>query len=257
MQLHAYKAGSGPPLIIIHGLFGLSDNWVTIGRRLATQFRVIVPDLRNHGRSPHSDLFDFPSMEEDLLELMDELEIDDAAIMGHSLGGRIAVQLALHYPERVNKLIIADISLRKYPPRSEHLELIQAMKQLDLDAIHTRQKAEKELTSLVSSHRLRQFLLKNLYHPSRERLAWRLNLDVINESLPALFDTADLRGTYEGPALFVRGGQSDYIRAADIPAIKKQFPRSIVRTIEGASHWVHADKPEEFYQMVHSFLENQ
>ena len=257
MQLHFHQKGSGPPLIIIHGLFGVSDNWVTVGRKLASRFQVIMPDLRNHGRSPWSDVFDFPSMEEDVLELMDHLDLPEAIIMGHSLGGRIAVHLALNFPERISKLIVVDISLRKYPPRSEHLELIEAMQQLDLDAIQSRQEAERILEKRIPSRRLRQFLLKNIYHAARERLAWRLNLDVINDSLPALFDTANLNGVYQGPALFVRGGLSDYIRASDIPAIKKQFPRSIVRTIDGASHWVHADKPEEFYEMINTFLSDQ
>ncbi|NQV01344.1 MAG: alpha/beta fold hydrolase [Bacteroidia bacterium] len=255
MKLFFRSFGSGPTLIILHGLFGISDNWVTLGKRFGERFRVIIPDLRNHGRSPHSPIFDFPSMEQDILELIEE-EVDGAVmLLGHSLGGRIAVNLALHYQEMIRKLVVVDISLRKYHPQREHLGFIKAMHSLDLSKSGSRFEIEKQLREQVSSLKLRQFLLKNLYWRERGQFAWRLNLPVISESLPAIFEEGSVPGSYPGPALFIRGERSDYILNSDLPAIHKKFPGGTVRTIAGASHWVHADNPGEFYQAVSSFLE--
>lgn len=255
MELFFRSFGIGHPLIILHGLFGVSDNWVTHGKKLGTDFRVIIPDLRNHGRSPHSERFDFPSMEQDILELIEEETDGTAMLMGHSLGGRVAVNLALHHPEMIRKLVIVDISLRKYPPQREHLDLISAMHGLDLSRLGTRKEVEGELRRRIPSLKLRQFLLKNLYWSDRGQLSWRLNLPVISRSLPAIFDGGGVPGQYTAPTLFIRGEQSDYIREGDLPEIYAKFPGAIVRTVSGATHWVHADNPGEFYQVVSSFLE--
>jgi len=254
MKLFHHSFGNGPPLVIVHGLFGISDNWVTLGKRFAEEFRIIIPDLRNHGRSPWSFVFDFSSMEEDILELIEEKINGPVFLMGHSLGGRIAINLALHHPGLIRKLVIVDISLRKYPPQSIHLQLIHAMQQLDLSTIRSRSEADRELGELIPSRRLRQFLLKNLYWQEKGVLGWRLNFPVISESLPAIFEDGDVPGVFQGSALFVRGGESDYIRDDDLPAIQQKFPGSTVRTIEGATHWVHADHPGEFFRMVNDFL---
>jgi len=254
MNLFYHSFGTGSPLVIVHGLFGISDNWVTIGKQLSGEFRVIIPDLRNHGRSPWSPVFNFSSMEEDILELIEEETSGPVLLMGHSLGGRITINIALHHPEMIRRLVVVDISLRKYPPQSIHLQLIHAMQQLDLSSIRTRSEAGRKLGELIPSKRLRQFLLKNLYWQEKGVLGWRLNLPVINESLPAIFEDGDVPGVFPGPALFVRGGKSDYITDADLPAIQQRFPGSIVRTIKGASHWVHADHPGEFLRVVNDFL---
>ncbi|MFH1936375.1 MAG: alpha/beta fold hydrolase [Bacteroidota bacterium] len=223
MKLFFRQFGTGPVFFILHGLFGLSDNWVTLGKRFGERFRVLIPDLRNHGRSPHSPLFDFPSLEQDILELIEQ-ETDGAVmLMGHSLGGRVAVNLALHHPELIHKLVIVDISLRKYPPSKEHLGLIEAMQSVDISRAGSRSEIEKQLRKLVPNLKLRQFLLKNIYWRERGQLAWRMNLPVISESLPA---------------------------------IHEKFPGSTVRTIESGTHWVHDDNPGEFYQVVSSFLES-
>ena len=176
-------------------------------------------------------------------------------LMGHSLGGRVAVNLALHYPELIRKLVIVDISLRKYSPSKEHLGLIEAMRSLDLSQLESRLEIEKQLRERVPSLKLRQFLMKNIYWREHGRFAWRLNLPVISESLPAMFGGGDVPGSFSGPTLFIRGGRSDYILDSDLPAIHAKFPGCTVRTIEGGTHWVHADKPGEFYQVVSSFLE--
>ncbi len=256
MKLFFHSFGTGIPFIILHGLFGISDNWVTLGKRFGERFRVIVPDLRNHGRSPHSDLFDLPSMEQDILELIEEETTGEVMLMGHSLGGRVAVNLALHNPELIRKLVIVDISLRKYPPQREHLDLIEAMHALDLSQSGSRTEIEEHLRERIPSLKLRRFLMKNLYWSDRRQLGWRLNLPVISKRLPAIFDGGSIYGEFPGPALFIRGERSDYILDSDLPAIHKNFPGSTVRTIAGASHWVHADNPGEFYQVVSSFLES-
>ncbi len=255
MNLYFREFGSGKSLIIVHGLFGMSDNWVSLGKQFAKNFRVIIPDLRNHGRSPHSQVFDFPSMEEDLLELIEEETDGEVMLLGHSLGGRIAVNLTLHHPQLVKKLVIVDISLRRYPPLEDQLHLMQVMQQLDLSKINRRSEAESKLKHLTPSLRLRQFLLKNLYWLERGKLAWRMNLQVINENIPALFGAGGAPGVYKGPTLFIKGEKSDYIKDGDLEVINEKFPGSRIRTIEGASHWVHADRPGEFYQVVSDFLQ--
>ncbi|MBN1199177.1 MAG: alpha/beta fold hydrolase [Bacteroidales bacterium] len=254
MNLFFRSFGTGPVLIILHGLFGISDNWVTLGKQLGKGLRVIIPDLRNHGRSPHSDRFDFASMEQDILELIEEETVGAVMLLGHSLGGRVAVNLAVHHPEMIQKLVIVDISLRKYPPRREHLDLIDAMHALDLSQSVRRTELEMHLRQRISSQKVRQFLLKNLYWNESGKLAWRLNLPVISESLPGIFDGGVVTGRYTGPALFLRGERSDYIQDIDLPAIYDTFPGATVRTIRGATHWVHADNPGEFYQVVSPFL---
>jgi len=254
MKLFFRHYGKGPELLILHGLFGISDNWVTLGKQLGENFHVIIPDLRNHGRSPHSERFDFPSLEQDVLELIEEEAEGAVLLMGHSLGGRIAVQLALHYPETVRKLVVVDISLRKYTPRREHLELISAMHALDLSAGGRRTDLEKQLRQRIPSLKIRQFLLKNLFWNASGKLAWRLNVPVISASLPGLFDGLDMTGRYTGPTLFIRGERSDYILESNLPAIHETFPGATVRTIRDATHWVHADNPGEFYEAVSAFL---
>ena len=254
MKLFFRSFGKGAPFLILHGLFGISDNWVTLGRRFGESYRVCIPDLRNHGQSPHSARFDFPSLQEDILELIDDEFREPVYLMGHSLGGRVAVNLALLHPERIPKLVIVDISLRKYRPVAEHHQLLSAMQELQLDRVHTRAEAETQLQVWIPDGKIRQFISKNLYWRERGKLSWRLNLPAICENLPSLFETAAVTGRYTRPALFIRGRNSDYIRPSDLPQIQKQFPGSTVVTVEGASHWVHADRPGEFFRMVSAFL---
>lgn len=255
MKLFYRRFGTGQRFLILHGLFGISDNWVTLGKRFAERYEVIIPDLRNHGRSPQSPVFDLPSMEEDVLELIEEGNEGPVLLMGHSLGGRVAVNLALNHPRRIGKLVIVDISLRNYPPQAEHLALIEAMRSVDLSAAKSRTQASEQLGTHIPSLKLRQFLLKNLYWRDRGELGWRLNLPVISRNLPAIFEYGTVPGSYPGPALFVRGERSGYILESDLPAIHKTFPGVTVTTISGASHWVHDDNPGAFYQVVKSFLD--
>lgn len=254
MKLFFHTYGEGPPLIILHGLFGVSDNWVTTGRKLSEYFRVYIPDLRNHGHSPHSPVFDFPALEDDLLEFIETHELEKPVLMGHSLGGKTAMHFALHQPQMVEKLVVVDISLRKYPHNEEHQKLINAMLEADLSEAHTRGDVEKMLMRTIESRKLRQFVLKNLYWRERGKMGWRLNIKAINENLHAVFEGVTVSGEYGGPSLFIRGGLSKYVSDEDIETIKKKFPGAVVKTIAQATHWVHADAPGEFYEIVSGFL---
>jgi pimeloyl-ACP methyl ester carboxylesterase len=247
--------GTGKPVIILHGLFGMSDNWVTFGRRLSEHYSVYIPDLRNHGLSPHSKVFDFPSIESDLKELAEELQMDRFYLAGHSLGGKAAMFFTLHNPDIVEKLVVADISLRKTTSNQEHQQLLAAMLAVDFSLAKSRSDVEKQLQVYIGSSKLRQFILKNVYWRDRYSLDWRLNIQAINENLLSVFEGINVPGIYSGLALFVRGGRSDYILDSDLEEILQKFPGAEVKTIVNASHWVHADAPGEFYDVVKTFLD--
>lgn len=255
MKLFYRSFGEGRPLVILHGLFGLSDNWVSVGRTLSDKYRVIIPDARNHGQSPHSHIFGFPSMEEDLQSLLDDLEIERVILMGHSLGGKTSMFFALHHPERVEKLIVVDISMRKYPPNRDHQMLLEAMMAVDFATVSSRSDVERQLSEKVSDTRLLQFLMKNIYRKTPTSFGWRLNLEVINESLLSVFEGVNPGGIFFGPALFIRGGRSNYISDEDWDDIKMKFPGAALQTIALGTHWVHADAPGEFLGIVSDFLD--
>jgi pimeloyl-ACP methyl ester carboxylesterase len=254
MKLFFRHFGTGQPVIILHGLFGLSDNWVTFGRELGERYSVYIPDLRNHGQSPHSKVFDFPSLENDLVEMVEEIGLDHLYIIGHSLGGKTAMFFTLHHPDLVKKLVVVDISLRRSPPNPEHQQLLNAMMSVDFTVAKSRSDVEKQLQMQVKSIKLRQFLLKNVYWRDRHSLDWRLNLQAINENLLSIFEGVDVQGVYPGPTCFIRGGLSRYILDSDLNDLKSKFPGAEVKTIANASHWVHADAPGEFNSLVEKFL---
>jgi esterase len=257
MNLFFREFGEGQPVIILHGLFGQSDNWVTVGRRIADQFHVYIPDQRNHGQSPHTSIHSFPAMTDDLAEFIEELHIENPVLIGHSMGGKVAMTYALENPGKVKKLVVIDISPRRYPERITHTQVISQMISIDLETLTTRGEVEKILNSNIADTRVRMFILKNLYYKIHGKLAWRLNLDAISQSMDLLFESICSENQYKGPTLFIRGGKSDYVPDADIPMIKSMFPEAVIKTITGASHWVHADAPEELCFMLSSFLERE
>lgn len=254
MKLFFREFGVGQPVIILHGLFGQSDNWVTVGRRIADQFHVFIPDLRNHGRSPHTSIHSFPAMADDLAAFIEDHKIENPVLIGHSMGGKTAMTYALENPGKVKKLVVIDISPGKYPERVTHTQVISQMLSIDLEKVTTRSEVEKILSSRIADTRVRMFILKNLYYKIHGKLAWRLNLDAINQSMDLLFDSVSSENKYSGPSLFIRGGKSDYVPDVDIPLIKSMFPEAVVKTISGASHWVHADAPEELCSLLSEFL---
>ena len=254
MKLFFRHMGQGNPVVILHGLLGLSDNWVTFGRQLASDFEVIIPDLRNHGQSPHDPVFNFHVLVEDLNELIKDLGLKKINLIGHSLGGKTAMLFALKYPGLLEKLVIVDIAPGKYPTNLEHQMLIDAMLKVDFSSVRSRSDADRQLELNVHSLKLRQFILKNIYWKDKDTLGWRLNLPVLKGSLLFIVEEVRSDSQFMKPVLLVRGGLSDYVTDADLSQMQNFFPRTLVKTIANASHWVHADAPGEFYTIVHEFL---
>lgn len=254
MKLFYRSYGSGEPVIILHGLFGISDNWVTHAKRLAEKYTVFVPDLRNHGQSPHSTTFDYYAMVDDLSEFMNEHGLEKAMIIGHSMGGKVAMNFAIEHPYMVQKLVVIDISPRVYSTRSAHEDIISAMESVNFDEVDYRQDVEEKLKLQINSERIRWFILKNLYRMNRGRLAWRINIRNIAANIDQIANGIVFDGAYVGPTMFVRGSESDYITEKDEELILKYFPNAFIETIYGAAHWVHADAPDELCSLLSSFF---
>ncbi len=249
------KAGS-QPVVILHGLFGNSDNWVSYARRLSQQgFEVFIPDQRNHGQSPHSDNFNYLALTDDLFDFIDENEIEDPIIIGHSMGGKVAMRFVLENPLLVKKLVVVDISLKAYGPRKQHLSFIKAMESIDIAKVKTRHEVEEKLSSFIQEPRIRQFILKNLHRKGKGEFEWRLNYEGIKNSLSNMFDAIDTSIKFSKPTLFIKGGSSDYILLEDFDQIRYNFPNAEIITIENASHWVHVEVAEKFYQLTSGFTE--
>ena len=256
MRLHHRHYGNGKALIILHGLFGLSDNWVSFAKRIAELgYEVSIPDQRNHGRSMHSETFNYLALTDDLMEFIDEHNIEDPILLGHSMGGKVAMRFALENPEIIKKLIVVDISLRKYPPRQQHKKIIQAMRAVDFQKASTLNDVEEQLKPLISEKRIRQFIMKNLYYrDNRNMLDWRINFEGICRNIDEMFDGIDVGEVFNNPSCFIRGGLSDYVNTEDLKEIKNNFPQAEIHTIPEASHWVHAEKPQEFFEITKAFL---
>ena len=251
MQLNFKKVGEGEPLVILHGLFGSLDNWITLAKKLGEHFEVFILDARNHGQSPHNDEFNYDVMADDLYEFLMEHQIIDPIILGHSMGGKTAMQFAMNYPNKLSKLIVADIAPKAYPVH--HTAIIEGMLSLDLNIINTRKGADEELSKYIDDLSTRQFLLKNLYWIEKEKLAWRFNLPIINNKIEIIGQGLEHIEVFEKPTLFIRGEKSNYITLQDFESIKKIFPNSEIKTMN-TGHWVHAENPTEFIQILSSFL---
>lgn len=255
MNLHFRKYGKGKPLIILHGIFGISDNWVTFGKRLAELgFEVYILDQRNHGKSPHHYAFNYYALTEDLLEFIEQRGIQDPIILGHSMGGKVSMRFTLENPNDVAALIVVDTSMRTYVSHTQHRTLIDAMKSIDFKVVKSRNDAQEKLLEKIQSKRVVQFLLKNLFWKEKDLLGWRINLEAIDLNLDSMYDGVFYSTVFNKPTLFIRGGQSNYIIEEDIPDIKKNFPNMDLATIDEGTHWVHADAPEDFYNYVKEFL---
>lgn len=253
MKLHFRKIGEGKPLIILHGLFGSSDNWQTIAKKFAeNKFSVFLVDLRNHGHSPHSDEFNYQAMSEDISELMNSEKIYSAAIIGHSMGGKTAIQLALDHPKKLSKLIVIDIAPKKYPLQNR--EIADALISVDLSKVKTRKEVEKTLSEKIPDPSTRQLLLKGLYWNDKNQLDWRFNLKTIHSKIENMNEAVNGDKIFEKPTLFIRGENSEYILSSDVAVIKKYFLNSEIKTAPGAGHWVHADNPQWLVQTCLGFL---
>lgn len=254
MKLFYRQFGEGRPVIILHGLFGLSDNWVSIGKRIATEFAVYIPDLRNHGQSAHSPTMNYPALTDDLLEFIEEHDLENIILIGHSMGGKVAMNFALDHPELLAQLVVIDISPRRYPARSVHSDIINAMLSVNLEQVSSRSQVEVLLQKALPDVRIRQFILKNLYYRAPGKPAWRPNLEAIQNNLEFIFDGIPPGRTFLKPSLFVRGGLSDYITPQDESLIREMFPLAQIKTIPSATHWVHADAPKELCRLLSASL---
>lgn len=254
MQLF-YKEypGPGATIIIMHGLFGMLDNWHNVAKKLSERYRVFSLDLRNHGQSPHSDDMSFELMAGDLNKFMEEKSIPSASIMGHSLGGKVAMEFALQYPEKTENLVVVDIAPIKY--KAGHTEIFEALFKLDIsDEEKKRSDLDKELAEMIPEFSVRQFLLKSLERNPEGGYSWKFNLQVLYDQYDKLISGIADNRTYPGPALFIAGGNSPYIKKEHEGGIEKLFPNFRITTIADAGHWVHAEKPGELIEALDEFL---
>jgi esterase len=242
--------GSGQVFVILHGLFGYSDNWQTHAKKLAAYYRVVLVDQRNHGHTDWSDDFSYDLMASDLKELLDDLEVEKIILLGHSMGGKTAMRFSQLYPQMVEKLIVVDMGIKAYP--MHHSEIIKGLKSIDLSVVKTRGEADVQLSKFIESVGVRQFLLKNLYWIEKEQLAWRMNIDVLDREMPEILRALN-PVEVNFPTLFIRGEKSNYILDEDWSEIEEIFHDSQLKTIENAGHWVHAEQANLFMESVLEF----
>lgn len=251
--LHSIILGSGRPLLILHGFLGMSDNWKTMGLLYAQKgIEVHLIDQRNHGKSFRSEDFSYELLSRDLERYMAYHKISKAIVLGHSMGGKTAMQFACDHPDLVEKLIVADIAPKYYPPH--HNYILDALNKLDLDRITSRTEADSELGKHITDFGIRQFLLKNLYWNENKKLAFRFNLSALSSKIETIGDTIGNTSSYHGPVLFLSGEKSEYVSFEDLPEIKRHFPKAIIETIEKAGHWLHAENPEQFFEKTIFFI---
>lgn len=250
MKLFHRILGEGQPLLILHGLFGHSDNWQTHAKKLAEYYQVILIDQRNHGHSEWSDAFSYDLLAEDLHELVEEFGLHKIILLGHSMGGKTVMRYAQQHPETIDKLIVVDMGVKAYPPH--HTDILAGLNKVDLNVVKTRGEVEQILLPYIPVDGTRQFLLKNLYWKEKGQLAWRMNIPVLEREMPAIL-AAIPSDRVNAPTLFIRGEQSNYILDEDIEELEDQFPDSTVVTVANAGHWVHAEAPEAFVNTVLEF----
>ncbi|GAB4016208.1 alpha/beta fold hydrolase [Spirosoma migulaei] len=254
MKLFFRQTGeTGPAIVILHGLFGSSDNWLTISKTIAAQgYRVFLLDQRNHGQSPRANDQDYQAMAADLREFLIDQNLDTPNLVGHSMGGKTVMQYAMLYPGTFAKLVVVDIAPKFYP--IHHAEILRGLKAIDLAGIKGRTDADAILQQYEPIVPVRQFLLKNLYRNEQGGFDWRINIPVIERELHGIGEELTNPSVVTDPTLFIRGSESPYIVDEDIPAIKRIFPNSQIETIQGAGHWVQAEKPVEFVETLMAFL---
>jgi pimeloyl-ACP methyl ester carboxylesterase len=256
VKLYYKSYGTGPPIIFLHGLFGMGDNMRTAARLMEDQYQCILVDLRNHGRSPHDQEMNFDVMAGDIQELMDDLQLESAILLGHSLGGKVAMQYAIHHQGKVKKLIVVDIAPKSHPPN--HDDVIGAIESIRPEQLESRADAEESFVlKLGNDQSTIQFLMKNLSRVPAGGFEWKANMPVIIASYAHLMADIDAGETFLKPALFVRGENSDYITDEDMTLIKELFVNSYLTTIPNAGHWVHADQPVHFTQQILEFLNEE
>lgn len=253
MVLHSRIEGESRPLIIIHGFLGMSDNWKSLGSLYAAEgFQVHMLDLRNHGKSFHSEDFNYTVMSNDVLEYCQHFNLTNVSIIGHSMGGKVAMLFATKYPEMVDKLIVADIGPKYYAPH--HQDILAGLNAVDFSSKPDRTQVEEILYPFIPDFGTRQFLMKNLYWAEPGQLAFRFNLPVFNAKIETIGEALPTENHFDKPTLFIRGGNSRYILDTDLPEIKKHFPNIELATIPNVGHWLHAENPKSFFEETITFL---
>ncbi len=250
--LHATIKGEGFPLLILHGYFGMSDNWKTLGNKFSESYQTHLIDQRNHGRSFHEDEFNYEVLVEDLYNYIQEHQLKKVNIIGHSMGGKTAMLFAVTYPELVDKLIVVDIAPRNYEPH--HNAILAALNSVDFSVENTRTLVDKKLSVLIPDAGVRQFLLKNVYWKEKGQLAFRFNLESLTENNPNVGEALPSFTFFEGDTLFLKGDKSDYITQNEYPIIEAHFSNAKIVEIQKAGHWLHAENPKQFYDEVINFL---
>ncbi|MGB0732723.1 MAG: alpha/beta fold hydrolase [Pontibacterium sp.] len=253
LALHHKIVGEGEPLLIMHGLFGNLDNWGAQIKALSEKYKVIALDLRNHGKSPHHDEVGYKAMANDVIALMDDLNLKAAHIVGHSMGGKVAMQLAMNYPHRVNKLVIVDIAPVQYP--AHHSDVFAGLNSVDLASIANRTAADKQLAEHVDNEGVRAFLLRNLYRDDAKQFQWRMNLKGLEAHYNQIA-APPIGKVYNDSVLFIKGAKSDYMVEAYRDALLSLFPKATYQVIAEAGHWPHAEKPAQFTRTLVSYLES-
>jgi pimeloyl-ACP methyl ester carboxylesterase len=252
-MLYSKIEGEGKPLLILHGFLGMLDNWKTLGAKYAESgFQVHLLDLRNHGRSLHAEEFNYQVMARDIYEYCQTHQLTNIDLIGHSMGGKVAMLFAATYPEFVDKLVIADIGLKYYKPH--HQEILAGLNAVDFSTKPDRSEVEEILCPYIPDFGTRQFLMKSLFWKQQGQLAFRFNLDVFNKKIEEVGKALPEDKHFEKETLFIRGGNSRYILDADVPEIKKQFPNFELKTIPNAGHWLHAENPKMFVAITLNFL---
>lgn len=254
MQMHYKKFGKGQPLIILHGLFGMSDNWMTISKRIAKKHTVFLPDIRNHGLSPHTDDFNYELIAGDLDEFISQQNLNEVRLIGHSMGGKAVMRFSLEFPEKVEKLVLVDIAPKKY----EHLffrNLLNFMVQLDLEKFNNRADIDETFKKVIPSLGVRQFILKNISRLDDLSFEWKINVPALSNNLDEIFAEISSANTFEKPVLVVRGAKSDYVLDEDMVSIKQLFPNADLVTIANAGHWLHVEAEDAFCDQLKIFFQ--
>ena len=252
--LHSKIVGEGKPFLILHGFFGMGDNWKSLANKFASVgFEVHLIDQRNHGRSFQTEEFNYELLVEDLHDYIKHYNLEKVHLLGHSMGGKTAMLIATTYPKLIDKLLIADIAPKEYPPH--HQDIIRALNSVDFSIHTTRTLVDEKLSELIPEVGVRQFILKNTYWVEKEQLGFRFNLESLTKNYDEIVKGLPAESIYYGETLFLRGGNSHYILDRDGPLLQAHFPKYSLVTMSNAGHWLHAENPKEFYEAVIHFLQ--
>ena len=250
--VHSKIIGEGAPLLILHGYFGMSDNWKSLGNKFGEDFQIHLIDQRNHGRSFHANNFNYDLLVEDIVQYIKHHQLEKVIVLGHSMGGKVAMLFAVKYPTLVAKLIIVDIAPRYYQPH--HTDILKALNSVDFLIHNTRKLVDQKIAELIPDIGVRSFLLKNVYWKEKGLLAYRFNLQSLTENNHEVGKALPSFTTFDGETLFLAGGNSGYITESEVPVIKAHFQKASIKTIANVGHWLHAEKPKAFYELVMRFL---